>query len=61
MGIYIEGNVLRFGPSGNKNPGIGEYDINDAELNILNKVNKLFFLNKFIFSYSIFHLNILNN
>ena len=27
----------RFGPSGNKNPGVGEYDINDAELNLKKK------------------------
>ena len=36
-GVYIEGNVPRFGPSGNKNPGVGEYDINDAELNLKKK------------------------
>ena len=29
--FYIEQNMERFGPSGNKNPGVGEYDINDAE------------------------------
>ena len=27
----------RFGPSGNKNPGVGEYDINDAELKLKKK------------------------
>ena len=35
--FYIEQNMERFGPSGNKNPGVGEYDINDAELKLKNK------------------------
>ena len=35
--FYIEGNMERFGPSGNKNPGVGEYDINDAELKLKKK------------------------
>ena len=26
--FYMEQNIERFGPSGNKNPGVGEYDIN---------------------------------
>jgi len=35
--FYIEQNMERFGPSGNKNPGVGEYDINDAELKLKKK------------------------
>ena len=35
--FYMEQNMDRFGPSGNKNPGVGEYDINDAELKLKNK------------------------
>ena len=35
--FYMEQNMERFGPSGNKNPGVGEYDINDAELKLKNK------------------------
>ena len=35
--FYIEGNIERFGPTGNKNPGVGEYDINDAELKLKKK------------------------
>ena len=35
--FYIEQNVERFGPAGNKNPGVGEYDINDAELKLKKK------------------------
>ena len=35
--FYIEQNMERFGPSGNKNPGVGEYDINEAELNLKKK------------------------
>ena len=27
----------RFGPSGNKNPGVGEYDINDPSLKLKKK------------------------
>jgi hypothetical protein len=33
----MEQNIERFGPSGNKNPGVGEYDVNDAELKLKNK------------------------
>ena len=35
--FYMEQNIERFGPSGNKNPGVGEYDINDAELKLKKK------------------------
>ena len=35
--FYIEQNMERFGPSGNKNPGVGEYDINDAALKLKKK------------------------
>ena len=35
--FYMEQNMERFGPSGNKNPGVGEYDVNDAELKLKNK------------------------
>ena len=35
--FYIEQNMERFGSSGNKNPGVGEYDINDAELKLKKK------------------------
>ena len=35
--FYIEQNMDRFGPSGNKNPGVGEYDINDAALKLKKK------------------------
>jgi len=35
--FYIEENMERFGSSGNKNPGVGEYDINDAELKLKKK------------------------
>ena len=35
--FYIEQNIERFGPSGNKNPGVGDYDINDAELKLKKK------------------------
>ena len=35
--FYIEQNIERFGPSGNKNPGVGEYDINDAALKLKEK------------------------
>ena len=36
-GVYIEGNVPRFVSSNNGKPGVGEYDINDAELNLKKK------------------------
>ena len=35
--FYIEQNMERFGPSGNKNPGVGEYDINDPSLKLKKK------------------------
>ena len=35
--FYIEQNMERFGSSGNKNPGVGEYNINDAELKLKKK------------------------
>ena len=35
--FYMEQNIERFGPSGNKNPGVGEYDINDAALKLKKK------------------------
>ena len=35
--FYIEQNIERFSPSGNKNPGVGEYDINDASLKLKKK------------------------
>ena len=35
--FYMEQNIDRFGPSGNKNPGVGEYDINDAEIKLKKK------------------------
>ena len=35
--FYIDTNLPRFGPSGNKNPGVGEYNINDAELKLKKK------------------------
>ena len=35
--FYIDKNVPRFGDSANKNPGVGEYDINEAELKLKNK------------------------
>ena len=36
-GIYIEGNAPRFTSSNNGKPGVGEYDINDAELKLKKK------------------------
>ena len=36
-GVYIEKNAPRFGSNDNKVPGVGEYDINDAELKLKNK------------------------
>ena len=35
--FYIEGNVPRFASSNDGKPGVGEYDINDAELNLKKK------------------------
>ena len=35
--FYIEGNVPRFSSSNNGKPGVGEYDINDAELKLKKK------------------------
>ena len=35
--FYMDKNVPRFGDSANKIPGVGEYDINDAELKLKNK------------------------
>ena len=35
--FYIEQNMERFGPSGNQNPGVGEYDINEAALKLKKK------------------------
>ena len=35
--FYIEGNVPRFTSSNNGKPGVGEYDINDAELKLKKK------------------------
>ena len=37
MGVYIEGNGPRFTSSNDGKPGVGEYDINDAELNLNKK------------------------
>ena len=39
--FYIEQNMERIGPSGNKDPGFGEYDINEAELNLKKKTGIL--------------------
>ena len=36
-GVYIEGNAPRFTSSNNGKPGVGEYDINDAELKLKKK------------------------
>ena len=36
-GVYIEGNLKRFNTSNNGRPGVGEYDINDAELKLKKK------------------------
>ena len=35
--FYIEGNIPRFTSSNNGKPGVGEYDINDAELKLKKK------------------------
>ena len=40
--FYIEGNVPRFGSSNDGKPGVGEYDINDAELKLKKNSPKAF-------------------
>ena len=40
-GVYIEGKKQRFATSSNERPGVGEYDINDAELKLKKKTGIL--------------------